>query len=457
MTLNQLVAFACAVRIRSFTAATKELGLTQPGVSDLAQRLESGLGEVLFARHRRALKPTATGRELYTYAKHAIEAAQNGAADVGSSKTLEGGSAGGSRGTSAAGPRSSSRFAVELVKLLDLPEPELVSGGGTAWDREAGSPGEEVEARAGVVRVEVLHEGAEKQAAAAVAGGFGNLFQQVPDRRSFGVEVEVELSRPGPPSDRDIEFREGRRALHPSGFDQELLASIDQLGPLAVVASVKQRRLLHAAERPLERDRRGQYLFDRQEDPSTASLETATCFWSSPAFDGRYQDDWHRPCHAPARRLRPRPCPPRRQRTRRAEATTAHACSTPNRSGNPTPSTSARHAASTSTRASRCTVMHNSFHVPARVLVADDAACVTPPSPPTPASGGWPQRAERAYRRSQAKRRAGNETMGRCLAIAVRQREKTSNGLHRAPDASIASTIATSLERTNPATASPPQ
>ncbi|MYW97440.1 LysR family transcriptional regulator [Amycolatopsis rubida] len=93
MTLNQLMAFACAVRLRSFTAAAKELGLTQPGVSDLIQRLESELGEVLFVRHRRALKLTAAGQELYPYAKHAIEAAHNGAAAVRSLKTLEGGSA----------------------------------------------------------------------------------------------------------------------------------------------------------------------------------------------------------------------------------------------------------------------------------------------------------------------------------------------------------------------------
>ncbi|HEY2064153.1 MAG TPA: LysR family transcriptional regulator [Amycolatopsis sp.] len=93
MTLNQLMAFVYAVRLKSFTAAAKELGLTQPGVSDLIQRLESELAEVLFVRHRRALKLTAAGRELYPYAKHAIEAAQNGAAAVRSLKTLEGGSA----------------------------------------------------------------------------------------------------------------------------------------------------------------------------------------------------------------------------------------------------------------------------------------------------------------------------------------------------------------------------
>lgn len=53
----------------SFTAAAKELGITQPAVSNHISELESAIGDVLFHRSRRETGLTQKGRILFNYAE----------------------------------------------------------------------------------------------------------------------------------------------------------------------------------------------------------------------------------------------------------------------------------------------------------------------------------------------------------------------------------------------------
>ena len=135
------------------------------------------------------------------------------------------------------------------VQALDLVEPELVPGRRIAWDAEAFALCQGIEARAGVVGVEILHESAQQETAAVGEGGLGDLFEEVPDRRAFEVVSEVEPACSGSFRDSHGEFGVGRRALQARSFDQEGGAGLDQLVPLVVLASVQQCRLLRSAER----------------------------------------------------------------------------------------------------------------------------------------------------------------------------------------------------------------
>ena len=53
----------------SFTAAAKELGITQPAVSNHIFELEGAVGDALFSRSRRETVLTAKGRILFEYAE----------------------------------------------------------------------------------------------------------------------------------------------------------------------------------------------------------------------------------------------------------------------------------------------------------------------------------------------------------------------------------------------------
>ena len=53
----------------SFTAAAKELGITQPAVSNHISELESSVGDLLFFRGRRETVLTPKGRILFDYAE----------------------------------------------------------------------------------------------------------------------------------------------------------------------------------------------------------------------------------------------------------------------------------------------------------------------------------------------------------------------------------------------------
>lgn len=62
--LTTLVAFEAAARLGSFTAAAREVHLTQAAVSRQMRTLESDLGCALFVRGRRCVSLTAAGHEL---------------------------------------------------------------------------------------------------------------------------------------------------------------------------------------------------------------------------------------------------------------------------------------------------------------------------------------------------------------------------------------------------------
>lgn len=62
--LNNLVAFDAAARLRSFSKAAAELGITQSAVSQQVQRLEAHLGQQLFLRTGSGVKLTAAGEIL---------------------------------------------------------------------------------------------------------------------------------------------------------------------------------------------------------------------------------------------------------------------------------------------------------------------------------------------------------------------------------------------------------
>lgn len=53
----------------SFTAAAKELGITQPAVSNHISELEGAVGDILFFRSRRETVLTPKGRILFDYAE----------------------------------------------------------------------------------------------------------------------------------------------------------------------------------------------------------------------------------------------------------------------------------------------------------------------------------------------------------------------------------------------------
>lgn len=63
--LNALVAFESAGRLESFTAAGRELGLTQAAISRQIQQLEADLGVLLFSRSRRGMRLTPEGDILH--------------------------------------------------------------------------------------------------------------------------------------------------------------------------------------------------------------------------------------------------------------------------------------------------------------------------------------------------------------------------------------------------------
>lgn len=91
MTLNQLVAFLAAARLQSFTAAAKELQVSQASVSELVGRLEDEHGLPLFTRGSRHLTLTPAGQELLPFAQQAVSAAGNGTQALRALRSLDGG------------------------------------------------------------------------------------------------------------------------------------------------------------------------------------------------------------------------------------------------------------------------------------------------------------------------------------------------------------------------------
>ena len=71
--LNSLVAFESAARHLSFTAAARELCVTQGAISRQVRQLEGYLNKRLFLRTNRAIRLTPTGTEYQQAVRHALE------------------------------------------------------------------------------------------------------------------------------------------------------------------------------------------------------------------------------------------------------------------------------------------------------------------------------------------------------------------------------------------------
>ena len=64
---QHLITFRTLVETGSFTQTARQLGLTQPAVSQHIQKLEKGLGEALLIRHGRTTELTEAGALLYQH------------------------------------------------------------------------------------------------------------------------------------------------------------------------------------------------------------------------------------------------------------------------------------------------------------------------------------------------------------------------------------------------------
>lgn len=80
LTLSQLESFVATLEGGSFTAAADRLGVSQPAVAEQIQRLEHAVGQSLFARQARGVRPTRAARDLEPHARQAIEATRAAAA-----------------------------------------------------------------------------------------------------------------------------------------------------------------------------------------------------------------------------------------------------------------------------------------------------------------------------------------------------------------------------------------
>src|SRR5437868_1844611 len=69
---SQLQAFLAVARLRSFSAASRELGVSRSAVSQAVQQLEGTLQVVLLARTTRSVSPTDAGRRLLEAAGPAV-------------------------------------------------------------------------------------------------------------------------------------------------------------------------------------------------------------------------------------------------------------------------------------------------------------------------------------------------------------------------------------------------
>ncbi|MCS0500830.1 LysR family transcriptional regulator [Ancylobacter mangrovi] len=77
VTLAQLRAFEQIVRLGSFHAAARHLGVTQPSISQRIRELEAELGVALFTRNGPRVMMTADGQALVEYATRTLGAADD--------------------------------------------------------------------------------------------------------------------------------------------------------------------------------------------------------------------------------------------------------------------------------------------------------------------------------------------------------------------------------------------
>lgn len=74
LNLNWLRSFEAVARLSGFTAASRELGLTQTAVSQQIKALESQLGQDLFIRRAKSLRLTEVGKAYLPTVRNALEA-----------------------------------------------------------------------------------------------------------------------------------------------------------------------------------------------------------------------------------------------------------------------------------------------------------------------------------------------------------------------------------------------
>jgi len=91
MTLTQIRAFLAAYEHRSFTAAARELDITQASISELVARLELEVGIKLFTRGPRRLLPTPAGEEFRRHAQDAAHSVAEGLGALQAITSLKGG------------------------------------------------------------------------------------------------------------------------------------------------------------------------------------------------------------------------------------------------------------------------------------------------------------------------------------------------------------------------------
>lgn len=80
--LQVLSVFEAAARLASFTAAARELGSTQPAVSQRIVQLETELGVPLFERGHRGVALTADGQRLYEAVRASTATIREAVADI---------------------------------------------------------------------------------------------------------------------------------------------------------------------------------------------------------------------------------------------------------------------------------------------------------------------------------------------------------------------------------------
>ena len=91
LTLSQVSCFVATMDAGSFTAAAETLGISQPAVAEQVQRLELAVGQSLFAREARGVRPTTFALELETHARQIIGAVAAAEAMATEADSVDGG------------------------------------------------------------------------------------------------------------------------------------------------------------------------------------------------------------------------------------------------------------------------------------------------------------------------------------------------------------------------------
>ena len=85
--MQALTMFESAARLASFTAAARELGSTQPAVSQRVVQLEEALGAPLFERGHRGVTLTEDGERLFEAVRHALDTIRLATSEIRARRT----------------------------------------------------------------------------------------------------------------------------------------------------------------------------------------------------------------------------------------------------------------------------------------------------------------------------------------------------------------------------------